>query len=90
MAHRVAPRAERDLDDIWHYVAKETGSIEIANRLMDCLEANRSLWSRLSFGRALLSRDRRKRYERSGTVGHTRVAKHEVSRRRNAIRSPML
>jgi plasmid stabilization system protein ParE len=37
MAHRVAPRAERDLDDIWHYVAKESGSIEIANRLIDSI-----------------------------------------------------
>jgi plasmid stabilization system protein ParE len=35
MAHRVAPRAETDLDDIWLYVAKESGSIEIANRLID-------------------------------------------------------
>jgi plasmid stabilization system protein ParE len=32
MAHGLAPRAERDLDDIWLYVAKESGSIEIANR----------------------------------------------------------
>ncbi len=37
MAHRLAPRAERDLDDIWLYVAKESGSIEIANRLIDTL-----------------------------------------------------
>jgi plasmid stabilization system protein ParE len=35
MAHRVAPFAERDLDDIWFYVAKESGSIEIANHLVD-------------------------------------------------------
>ncbi len=35
MAHRVAPRAEADLDDIWLYVARESGSIEIANRLID-------------------------------------------------------
>ena len=26
-----------DLDDIWLYVAKESGSIEIANRLIDTL-----------------------------------------------------
>jgi len=32
MAHRVAPRAELDLDDIWLYVAKESGSIEVATR----------------------------------------------------------
>ena len=37
MAHRFAPRAETDLDDIWYYVAKESGSIEIANRLIDTL-----------------------------------------------------
>ena len=37
MAHRVAPRAEADLDDIWLYLAKESGSIEIANRLIDCI-----------------------------------------------------
>jgi hypothetical protein len=35
MAHRIAPSAETDLDDIWLYVAKESGSIEIANRLID-------------------------------------------------------
>jgi plasmid stabilization system protein ParE len=29
MAHRVSPRAEADLDDIWFYTAKESGSIEI-------------------------------------------------------------
>jgi len=37
MAHRLAPRAETDLDEIWYYVAKESGSIEIANRLIDTI-----------------------------------------------------
>jgi toxin ParE1/3/4 len=37
MGHRVAPAAESDLDDIWLYVAKESGSIDIANRLIDAL-----------------------------------------------------
>jgi plasmid stabilization system protein ParE len=37
MAHRVASHAERDLDDIWLYVANESGSIEIANRLIDTI-----------------------------------------------------
>jgi plasmid stabilization system protein ParE len=37
MAHRVAPAAEQDLDDIWYYVAKERGSFDIANRLIDNL-----------------------------------------------------
>jgi toxin ParE1/3/4 len=37
MAHRVAPRAAADLDDIWLYVARESGSMEIANRLIDTI-----------------------------------------------------
>lgn len=37
MAHRAAPPAEADLGDIWLYVAKESGSIEIANRLIDTI-----------------------------------------------------
>ena len=37
MAHRVSPRAEADLDDLWFYAAKESGSIEIANRLIDTI-----------------------------------------------------
>jgi toxin ParE1/3/4 len=37
MAHRVAPRAQTDLDEIWYYIAKESGSIEIANRLIDSI-----------------------------------------------------
>jgi len=37
MAHRVAPQAEADLDDIWLYVAKEAGSMDIATRLIDAI-----------------------------------------------------
>lgn len=37
MGHRLAPQAEAELDDIWYYVAKESGSIEIADRLIDSL-----------------------------------------------------
>ncbi len=37
MAHRVAPLVEADLDNIWYYVAKESGSLEIANRLIDSI-----------------------------------------------------
>lgn len=37
MGHQVAPRAESDLDGIWYHVAKESGSIEIANRLIDSI-----------------------------------------------------
>ena len=37
MAHRVAPRAEADLDDIWFYVAKESASMDVATRLIDSI-----------------------------------------------------
>ncbi|HEU5342276.1 type II toxin-antitoxin system RelE/ParE family toxin [Edaphobacter sp.] len=37
MAHRVAIRAEIDLDDIWYYIAKESSSIEIADHLVDSI-----------------------------------------------------
>jgi toxin ParE1/3/4 len=37
MAHRIAPRAEADLDGIWLYVAKESASIDIANRVIDAI-----------------------------------------------------
>jgi toxin ParE1/3/4 len=37
MAHRLALEAEAELDDIWYYVAKESGSIDIADRLVDSI-----------------------------------------------------
>jgi toxin ParE1/3/4 len=37
MAHRLAPQAEAELDDIWYYVGKESGSVEIADRLVDSI-----------------------------------------------------
>jgi toxin ParE1/3/4 len=40
MSHRVAPQAESDLDDIWLYVAKESGSMEIASRLIDSITSH--------------------------------------------------
>ncbi len=39
MAHRLAPEAEADLDDIWWYVVKESGSAEVADRLIDSITA---------------------------------------------------
>src|ERR1700674_96209 len=39
MAHRVAPEVEADLDNIWYYVAKESDSIEIADRLIYSISA---------------------------------------------------
>jgi toxin ParE1/3/4 len=40
MAHRLAPQAEADLDAIWLYLAKESGSMDVATRLIDSI-ANR-------------------------------------------------
>ena len=37
MAHRVAPRVDEDLDGIWYYVAKDSGSVEVANWLIDSI-----------------------------------------------------
>lgn len=34
MAHRLSPEAEAELDDIWFYTATESGTIEIAGRLV--------------------------------------------------------
>jgi toxin ParE1/3/4 len=34
---RVAAPAERDLDEIWFYIAKNSGSIEIANGVVDSI-----------------------------------------------------
>ena len=37
MAHRLAPEAEAELDDIWYYIAKESHSIEMADRVVDSI-----------------------------------------------------
>ncbi len=37
MPHQVAPEAEDDLDAIWLYVARESGSMDVANRLIDSI-----------------------------------------------------
>ena len=35
--YRLLPVVEAELDDIWLYVARESGSVEIANRLIDAI-----------------------------------------------------
>lgn len=35
MAHQLSKRAQADLDRIWDYVAEESGSADIAERLID-------------------------------------------------------
>jgi plasmid stabilization system protein ParE len=37
MGFRPGPEAEAELDDIWLYVARESVSTEIANRLIDTI-----------------------------------------------------
>lgn len=37
MAHRLAIEAEADLDDIWFYTARNSGSLEIADRFIEVL-----------------------------------------------------
>ena len=37
MGFQVLPEAEAELDDIWLYVARESGSVETANRLIDSI-----------------------------------------------------
>jgi len=37
MAHRLAPEAEAELDDIWYYIVKESHSIETADRVVDSI-----------------------------------------------------
>jgi len=37
MAHHSARKADADLDDIWFYVANESGSTDVANRLIDSI-----------------------------------------------------
>ena len=37
MSHRVSPRAEAELDGIWYYIARESGSMDVADRFVDSL-----------------------------------------------------
>jgi toxin ParE1/3/4 len=37
MAHQRAPGADSDLDDIWYFVAKESGSADTAERFIESL-----------------------------------------------------
>jgi toxin ParE1/3/4 len=39
MDFRVAPLAESDLDDIWYFLASESGSFDIADRFIDTITA---------------------------------------------------
>ena len=49
MAHRLAPGAEAELDDIWFYIVKESHSIEIADRVVDSITDRFFLLARHGF-----------------------------------------
>lgn len=53
MAHRVSAKAADDLDEIWLYVAEESGSIERADRLIRALADRFYLLSDYPFSGAL-------------------------------------
>jgi plasmid stabilization system protein ParE len=59
MGHRVSPEAEDDLSSAWRYIATESGSPEIADRLVDAIAERFLLLAKFPhFGRSLfLSRD---------------------------------
>ena len=46
MAHRVSRLAEAELDDIWYYLAQESGNPEIADRVVDSITDRFLLLSR--------------------------------------------
>src|SRR5213593_3885384 len=46
MEFRVAPQAESDLDDIWYFIANQSSSIEVADRVIDSITARFALLAR--------------------------------------------
>lgn len=44
---RVSAAAERDLDDIWHYDAANSGSVERANKFVDAITQRLSILAHL-------------------------------------------
>jgi toxin ParE1/3/4 len=57
MAHRVARRAEADLDDIWVYTAQESGSMDVATRLIDSITDRFYFLARFPYAGRLRDRD---------------------------------
>lgn len=37
MVHYVAPQAAADLDQVWYYIAKESGNTDLADRIVDAI-----------------------------------------------------
>ena len=43
MDFRVAPQAESDLDEIWHFLATQSSNIDVADRVIDSVTARFAL-----------------------------------------------
>ena len=46
MTFRVAPQAESDLDEIWFFLATQSSSIDVADRVVDSITARFALLTR--------------------------------------------
>ncbi|MEO8680582.1 MAG: type II toxin-antitoxin system RelE/ParE family toxin [Vicinamibacterales bacterium] len=46
MDFRVAPQAESDLDEIWHFLATESSNVDVADRVVDSITARFALLTR--------------------------------------------
>src|SRR5437870_171507 len=46
MAIRTSPEAEAELDDIWYYIATQSSSIEVAERMLDAINDQFALLSK--------------------------------------------
>ena len=53
MAHWIAPQVEAELDEIWWYVAAESGDADIADRVIDSNYLPISFAFQISLCRAL-------------------------------------
>ena len=76
---RVSAAAERDLDDIWYYIATNSGSAERANQFVDSITRRLSILTRSPKSdpsstplkcKQLLRKDLSVRHERSDTLFH--------------------
>ena len=46
MDFRVAPQAESDLDEIWYFLATQSSSVDVADRVIDSITARFALLAR--------------------------------------------
>ena len=56
MAHRVAPHAEADLDEIWLYVARGSSSAEIADHLIERIASRFNMLARFPHADVLVTK----------------------------------